>query len=564
MSSYENALKNFASAKSAYDAAQKNVNQKQNNYDKILGEYNKLYHDNIEFIRQYTETINILEDNNSNALAEKNRAYEEYQDAIIEYDNLMEDESTTEEQLNEARQRISSTLNSYNSASNRYDIAVANYNSYIESLPPDIKEINTQITNKKKSLDNAGKELENAGIELEDRSIKLGLANQKLEHETAKLNKNAKTSTKKSNDTDNVLFKGSKNTIINKDNYNAIKDGADMQAVKLAYNLVNRYDSKTNWYTKFSRFGMIDAHNAMTPTREYLFFTRPDLHLTDKSKSGKFQLAEWINNTSSYLKDVVNRYPYVAQQLEISDTRSTTGLGKYPFAPLLSNALAPDSFLEMPDLSSETIDTAANVYGTKMFYRGSSMKSDEEFDFSLEFIDSKYLDIYTYFKIYDEYERCKWLGQVDNTISPWSGYAENRVLHDAFSIYKFVVADDGMTLVYWARITGVIPTSVPRSALSDMSNNAEGQKISVSFKGHFVRDMDPRIIYDFNKLNNIGRSLPSDIKSKEIPLTYTSGNKLYPTMTNGEWAGRPYIITSSSSSAGTYVPKRKYFLTWLR
>src|SRR5699024_4748182 len=134
-------------------------------------------------------------------------------------------------------------------------------------------------------------------------------------------------------------------------------------------------------------------------------------------------------------------------------------------APLLSNAVT--SSLELPGISADYIDTAKNVYQTSISYRGTSFKSDQDFEFSLDFKDSKFLDVYMYFKMYDEYERLKWLGQV----SPKLEYIKNKILHDQFSIYKFIVAEDGMTLLYFARVTGVYPTSVPREAMS----NIEGE-----------------------------------------------------------------------------------------
>ena len=48
-------------------------------------------------------------------------------------------------------------------------------------------------------------------------------------------------------------------------------------------------------------------------------------------------------------------------------------------------------------------------------------------------------------------------------------------------------------------MTGCIPTSVPRDAFSDMENCVQ-QKLTVQWKCHFVRDMDPIILYHFNNL----------------------------------------------------------------
>ena len=55
------------------------------------------------------------------------------------------------------------------------------------------------------------------------------------------------------------------------------KNLEDMNSVLWANNLCNRSDIR--WYEKFNRFGALDPYNAVGKTKEYIFFTKPDLHL---------------------------------------------------------------------------------------------------------------------------------------------------------------------------------------------------------------------------------------------------------------------------------------------
>lgn len=299
---------------------------------------------------------------------------------------------------------------------------------------------------------------------------------------------------------------------------------------------------ENDWYNKFSRFGVIDPYNALTTTREYIFFTKPDLCLMNDD----YKISNVVS-FSPFFIDAINRYNNVARQLQ-----SSVGSADLPFMAMLSNAIT--SSVDLPGLSSDMVEGPSNVVGTKISYRGTSLKSDESHDFNIEFEDTKYLDVYMLFKMYDEYEKLKWGGFLDFTkasSSRWTNYILDKVLHDQISIYKFVVAEDGYRIVYYARITGCSPTSVPREAFSDM-NNSEPQKLTVGWRGHFVRDMDPIILAQFNSLVK-SRVLSS---TRDLPLYNTNIHAM-----EGEWAVTPFIETRDvvDSKHGNH---REYFLRW--
>lgn len=332
-------------------------------------------------------------------------------------------------------------------------------------------------------------------------------------------------------------------TIRNKTSLNFNESSSDIKTLIQANGIYDRY--QMDWYNKFSRFGILDPYNTLTRTKEYVFITKPDLCILN-SNGG---ISNVLSNNAFFV-DAVRRYKNVAAQLQSSySTRSG------PFMTMLSNALT--STLEIPGINAEMIDTAANIYGTKISYRGTSHKSDEDHDFSLEFEDTKYLDVYMLFKMYDEYEKLKWRGAIDFTKAEsdrWQNYIINKVLHDQVTMYKFIVADDGSRIVYWARVTGCTPTSIPREAVSDMQDPVQ-QKLTVGWKGHFVRDMDPVIISQFNILVKqyvLGRS--------ELPLYNTEAHAM-----DGRWAAMPYVeIRNTSNSGRRETNRREYFLKWVK
>ena len=312
----------------------------------------------------------------------------------------------------------------------------------------------------------------------------------------------------------------------------------DVRSLIMANGIYDRFDM--DWYSKFSRFGVIDPYNALTTTREYIFITKPDLCILNSSGSVSNILA---NN--AFFVDAVNRYKPIAKQLQSSISASDG-----PFMSVLSNSIT--SSLDLPGISVDSVESAGNIMGTRINYRGMS-RGNIDFDFNLEFEDTKYLDVYMLFKMYDEYERLKWQGYLDFTQAEsdrWINCIINKVLHDQVTMYKFVVGEDGYRIVYWARITGCYPTSIPRDAFSDM-NNSEPQKLTVGWKGHFVRDMDPIIITHFNQL------VSNKANGKaELPLFNQNSHAM-----DGRWASTPYIDIKnvSDSKRGT---RREYFLRW--
>ena len=319
------------------------------------------------------------------------------------------------------------------------------------------------------------------------------------------------------------------------------------------------YDKrKMGWLTKFARFKGADPYNTMTTTHEYLFFTKPDLHLMNRFTGSVADSLSYY----PFFVDAVNRFKPICEQLQVSMINNTNSFtkSKSPFMTILSNTVR--SSLELPDIESENdLETGANVYGTKITYRGNSYTSDQDCSFSLEFEDTKYLEVYMLFKIYDEYCKYKSLGLIDidpsnNDDTRWMNYTLNKILHDQFSIYKIVTAEDGMSIIYWSKYTGVFPTGAPRSALGDMNNDGQ-QVITVNFKAQFVRDMDPYTLTEFNRIS-LGEATFKN--AADLPLF--SNNERLSTI-DGRWASTAYVdIIDGYNSLPSDQRMCKYLLKW--
>lgn len=313
---------------------------------------------------------------------------------------------------------------------------------------------------------------------------------------------------------------------------NKIIDLSSMNDVLWANGIYNREDIQ--WYSKFNRFGIKDPFNAPTGHREYLFFTKPDLNLVKP----RTNILNPELEHQPYFKELIQRYPDVISQLQLSNGIGDAG----PFMTVLSNSVK--NTLEIPDISSDIIDTPATIYGTSYNYRSWGYKSDEKIEFSLEFEDTKYLEIYNLIKAYEEYERLKHLGLVtppNITFEPevngkcFSYYIKNKILHDQFSVYKFIVEDDGETIMYYAKLWGVFFKNVPRDTFSDLKTDG-GLTYAVQFEAAFIDDMNPTILSDFNQLVNSYVKI-TDLKENDILPIYNTKKR----MIDGSWASMPMI-----------------------
>ena len=264
----------------------------------------------------------------------------------------------------------------------------------------------------------------------------------------------------------------------------------------------NLFDSEElNLYDNTYRFGILNPSMALSGVREVLFFTKPDLSIMTRNDetgdvgtslnpalASRTFWAEMFN-----INDIKSGKPYIRRYDAIRMLQGSIDDWIDPFNHLLQNTVS--SNLEIPGLSSEGIETTKNAYGVNITYRSSSEASNDSYDFSLEFKDTKWLDVYYFFKMYEEYETLKHHG----IVKPWGPYISSKILHDQFAIYKFLLDDDNETILYFAKFWGVYPKSLPRDTFSNASFD-NGITYSIEFKGQFFDDSDPAILSEFNSI----------------------------------------------------------------
>lgn len=266
-----------------------------------------------------------------------------------------------------------------------------------------------------------------------------------------------------------------------------------------------------NYFGKRYRNGILNPYQTVSRVREYLFFTKPDLNIFNQNSLGKVESDDYtVKNLFSTLQDLPFWVSLVEKHKDVigclQQSANINGSRENKFNHLLANTV--QSNLEVPGISANSIETPINLYGVGYSYRSSSEASDDNPSFSLEFRDTRYLPVYHFFKAYEEYETLKHHGQIIPSIF----YVQNKIVHDLYSVYKFLVDDDNETILYYGKYYGVASKTVPRDVFGNTTFD-NGLSYTVEFSAAFYEDMNPQILAEFNVLSyNYWRDCKYDIE----------------------------------------------------
>lgn len=322
------------------------------------------------------------------------------------------------------------------------------------------------------------------------------------------------------------------NSIINNSN-----DGFNSDLFKRLKRSQGLYASEDfkDW-NYFYRWKRMDPHHRLGTTQEYVFFTKPDLNifpdprnLANINEGLQGTIIEGLLNRGASPEN--NRYINILKNLQWSTEPSN------PFIKAFTNKIR--SSIDLPGISANDQETAQNQFGTKIMYRKSTIATDDDQDFTTEFEDTKYLDIYLWLKCYDEYERRKFKGEV----GPNDKYIKYRVLHDQMAVFKFIVGENGRDILFWSRRVGVYPKTVNRDAFSEVP--ADGNlKITCNWHASFTQDMDVDILYHFNHI-----SQEADPSNVQIEVYDAEINAI-----TGEDMIAPRILARKDEKNGIIIP----------
>lgn len=347
---------------------------------------------------------------------------------------------------------------------------------------------------------------------------------------------------------------------------NVFKDPSSMYNSPLQHSLglFNDIEIDQIKFNRFARHEVFDPNGYIANSHEILFFTKFDLSIvkTSEDENHNLVLTDALASDPFFIRlleeDQLDGYAKIIRGLQLSAPAHGGGHNnskKNPFVNLLTHTCKGG--LSLPTINAKTIDTPTNAYGTNYEYRGSGEADDDSLSFSLEFNDNANLEVYKFFKAYDNYERLKSHG----VIQPPKKYIINKVLHDQCGLYKFTLAEDYSRILHYAYYWGVFPTSVPREAFD---NNIDGGvNYTVDFKAAFVDDLDPNILVDFNQVT---KNLWNACKKKKYPVRH--GFDLHRTRKKNSTSfkntvGYDFIDNELVICPHVYMGKdNQYYLVW--
>lgn len=240
------------------------------------------------------------------------------------------------------------------------------------------------------------------------------------------------------------------------------------------------------------------------PGTSFVFFTRPDLNLSNKSKRGITPFFDYIMTTEigNFVAEYL-QYPNVEDSRVVLDKKYKT---TSPFIPLYTNLCKEVSGLK--DIVLDSYETAGDFMGHQLSYATGADGYDSIGEVTISYADTLlspiFLSHYLHIQYIHEVARGEYW--------PRYKYLARRILDYTISIYIFKLAEDNRTILRWGKLTGCYPVNIPLNTLNHSNEIKvdEMDDISITYKYNFYEPMNPRVFQDFNKLT--------------YPLAFVSGN----------------------------------------
>lgn len=278
------------------------------------------------------------------------------------------------------------------------------------------------------------------------------------------------------------------------------------------YNNSDYYDL----FKKFNRLKTPVVDYPMTKSIPYVFFTRPGIRLYDDNgvllPAHEGTYFQWMNkNHNLAAKSLTNHFS-----------------SSHKFNPFLSNAV--ESF-ELSDEIIKTVEHGETYTGWRNVYARNTNESNTASQVNISYTEDKKMTIYNMHKLWLDYMSQMQRGY----LIPANAYLHKKIIDYACSIYYILCAQDGESILYWAKYTGVFPLNTPSSAFSWTKGTSPSvPKITVNYSYAIKEEMNPIILTEFNYLSrndpaNEYRPIYDDVLNMVTNgmtgMPYVEGNK---------------------------------------
>lgn len=239
-----------------------------------------------------------------------------------------------------------------------------------------------------------------------------------------------------------------------------------------------------------------DYDGVPMPYIGHIIFTRPSFNVdVDGNNRGpslddqarKNLIALQSNSiTSSWVND-----PYGRKILKMLSDGSPTC-----YLPVFTNRAMS---YQVQDVSLKTIEIGRTFYGHFIKYGKHSEEHKIGGSITIDFRNDYYHSILKAIMIW-----CSYIAIVSKTgaVAPSMKYQKNGILDYAGSIYYIVTRADSTSIVYWEKLTGVFPKTVPLAIFSYNDHMWTEDKLSIEFDYAIRSDpCDPNVLFDLNVLS---------------------------------------------------------------
>lgn len=286
-----------------------------------------------------------------------------------------------------------------------------------------------------------------------------------------------------------------------------------------------------NLIEKFDRFKLAKPDIHLGKGFQHVFFTRPDLNIYEVLSENVKKLVPAMESDPIFYYLSKNA-PRLLQSLTMDFDKS------HNFNPFLSN------YAQSFELSDEVIKTSEygeTFTGWKVQYGKNNIESKTANTFSISYTDDRNFHVYKIHKAWIDYISKVYRAQLMSK----DKYRRQNILDYACSVYYIVCAEDGETIIFWSKYTGVFPTNTPAASSSYSKGNLlKFPEFSINYVYAWKDDFNPVHLAEFNKNS-----------SSELKYVKTYEKSLL--STGKSMAGAPFVETKLSPT-GKYQFKLRF------
>ena len=307
------------------------------------------------------------------------------------------------------------------------------------------------------------------------------------------------------------------------------------EKIKQSYGMTGNIDLGKDLERNFvNRLGVTLVDNVLGHTRTHIFIGKPTCHIID-DVSGKmpptvqaqYDMGQFILRDFELFKQLNGRIP-----------------GSTAFMTALQNRVVGISF---QDASLGVSESAANTRGIKQEYGTSYAESLANVPISLTFAMDRNAEAFKLTYVWTDYiEKVK-----EGVVLQHQDDALHNRMSYTCPIWVFCTEEDDMSIIYWCKLIGNYPRSIPFSIFSNQGIiNRDIREITVSFSSSMFKPFDMVALYEFNEIQKIyqpkmyyDRWFPKEVR--DLKYYWTSGAEVKYNSETGKYMLVPYNATGT-------------------